>query len=60
MKMDSTKTDSKAKDAKCGDMKMDSKAKDAKCGEGKCGDKKMDKKEMKESKPVEKQAEPKK
>lgn len=59
-KMESTKTDSKTKDAKCGDKKMDSKAKDAKCGEGKCGDKKMDKKEMKESKPVEKQAEPKK
>jgi len=43
-KKDATKTDTKTKDAKCGEHK-DAKAKDGKCGEhkakdGKCGEKK--------------------
>ena len=51
-KKDATKTDTKAKDGKCGEHKdakakdgkcgehKDKKAKDGKCGEGKCGEKK--------------------
>lgn len=48
-KKDATKTDTKTKDAKCGEHKDakakdgkcgEKKAKDGKCGEGKCGEKK--------------------